>query len=413
MNLTQLRDQFPVTRRYAYLNHASVGGLSKPVVGAMTRYVTERGQGGSEALTNWDADIERVRQSCARFVGAHRDEITFTGSVSHGLNIVACGLDWRDGDNLICAETEFTANIYPWTNLQRRGVEVRFAPARENRILVKDIASLMDRRTRLVAISFVEFQSGYRNDLDALAALCHARGAYLCVDGIQGLGALQFSVAQTPVDFVAAHAAKWMIGPIGAGFLYVRRALLQVLDPVMAGWRSIVDRDNYFKYDSPLRESGERYEPGSPNFAGLLGMEAAIELLLSVGMDEIEARILSLTDYLIAGLQARGCAIDTPIAHRCERSGIVSFRHPAVDSAELCERLHAAGVIVSLRGDLIRVSPHFFNTEDELDRLLTVLPQQRRTEITTNEGSDKAGLPGLGRIPCQSCAPRSSWRAPA
>ena len=226
MNLTQVRDQFPITRGYAYLNHASVGGLSKPVVGAMTRYLTERGQSGSEALTNWDADIERVRQACARFVGAHRDEIVFTGSISHGLNIVACGIDWRDGDNLICAETEFTANIYPWTNLQRRGVEVRFAPARENRILVEDVASLMDRRTRLVAISFVEFQSGYRNDLNALAALCHARGAYLCVDGIQGLGALQFSVAQTPVDFVAAHAAKWMLGPIGAGFLYVRRSLI-------------------------------------------------------------------------------------------------------------------------------------------------------------------------------------------
>ena len=375
MKLTQLRDQFPVTHRYAYLNHASVGALPEPVVGAMTRYLTERGDSGGEALTNWEADIEQARQACARFVGAHRDEIVLTGSISHGLNIVACGIDWRDGDNLICAETEFTANIYPWTNLERRGVEVRFAAARENRILIEDIASLMDRRTRLVAISFVEFQSGYRNDLDALAALCHERGAYLCVDGIQGLGALQFSVAQIPVDFVAAHAAKWMLGPIGSGFLYVRRELLRALDPVMVGWRSVVDRDDYFKYDSPLCECGERYEPGSPNFAGLLGMEAAIELLLSVGMEEIETRILSLTDYLIARLQARGCAIGTPVTRRRERSGIVSFRHPAVDSAALYERLRAADVIVSLRGNLIRVSPHFYNTQDELDRLLAALPK--------------------------------------
>ena len=375
MKLSQMQDQFPVTRHYAYLNHASVGALPDPVVRAMTRYLTERGEGGGVTLANWDTDIERVRQACACFVGAHRDEIVFTGSISHGLNIVACGLDMGEGDNLICAETEFPANIYPWTNLQRRGVEVRFAPARDNRILVEDIASLMDSRTRLVAISFVEFQSGYRNDLDALSTLCHKRGAYLCVDGIQGLGALQFSVAQTPVDFLAAHAAKWMLGPIGAGFLYVRSELLEVLNPVMAGWRSVVDRDDYFKYDSPLCDCGERYEPGSPNFAGLLGMEAAIELLLSAGMREIETRILSLTDYLITGLQARGCAIDTPISDRRWRSGIVSFRHMAVDSAELCERLHAAGVVVSLRGDLIRVSPHFYNTEDELDRLLAVLPQ--------------------------------------
>ena len=375
MNVAQTREQFPVTQRYAYLNHASVGALSQAVVGAMTRYLTQRGNSGGEALVDWDADIERIRQTCARFIGGHRDEIVFTGSISHGLNIVACGLDWREGDNLICAETEFTANIYPWTNLRRRGVEVRFVPARQNRILVEDVAAMIDRRTRLVAISFVEFRTGYRNNLDALAALCHERGAYLCVDGIQGLGALQFSVAQTPVDFMAAHAAKWMIGPIGAGFLYVRRELLQVLNPVMAGWRGVVDRDDYFKYDSPLRESGERFEPGSPNFAGLLGMEAAIELLLSAGMAEIEARILALTDYLLAGLQAKGCAIGTPIQHRHERSGIVSFRHPAADPAELCERLHDADVIVSVRGDLIRVSPHFFNTEDDLDRLLAVLPQ--------------------------------------
>jgi len=374
MNLSQVRGQFPVTRRYAYLNHAAVGGLSQSVMDAMTRHVIDRGSRGSEALTDWDDEIERVRQASARFVGAHRDEIVFTGSISHGLNIVACGLDWREGDSLVCAETEFTANVYPWTNLRRRGVEVRFAPARGNRILVEDVVSLMDRRTRLVAISFVEFLSGYRNDLDTLAAVCHERGAYLCVDGIQGLGALQFDVSRTPVDFLAAHAAKWMLGPVGAGFLYVSRELLHVLDPVMAGWRSVVDRDDYFKYDSPLRETGERYEPGSPNFLGLLGMGAAIELLLSLGLNAIEARIMELTDYLIAGLQSRGCAIKTPIEHRGERSGIVSFRHPAVDSDELCKRMHAEGVIVSVRGDLIRVSPHVYNDEHDLDRLLAELP---------------------------------------
>ena len=373
LNTAEMRHQFPVTRRYAYLNHASVGGLSQSVLGAMIQYLNGRASGGGEVLIGWDDDIERVRQACARFIGTHRDEIVFTGSISHGLNIVACGLDWRKGDNLICAKTEFTANIYPWTNLQRRGVEVRFAPARENRILVEDIASLMDRRTRLVALSFVEFGTGFRNDLDALAALCHERHVYLCVDGIQGLGALDFSVTETPVDFLAAHAAKWMMGPIGAGFLYVRRELLPVLNPVMAGWRSVVDRDDYYRYDSPLRDSGERFEPGSPNFAGLLGMEAAIELLLSVGMQEIEARILTLTDYLIAELQARGCTLITPTQHRRERSGIVSFHHPEVGPAELYEKMRAADVIVSLRGNSIRVSPHFYNTEQDLDRMLAVL----------------------------------------
>ncbi len=145
--------------------------------------------------------------------GAHRDEIVFTGSVSHGLNIVAAGLDWQPGDNLVCAETEFTANVYPWTNLRRRGVEVRFAPACDNCVLVEDVAALMDDRTRLMAISFVEFATGYRNDLDALASLCHQRGAYLCVDGIQGLGALQLSVTQTTSGFPGHPRRQVDAGP--------------------------------------------------------------------------------------------------------------------------------------------------------------------------------------------------------
>ena len=223
-----------------------------------------------------------------------------------------------------------------------------------------------------MAISFVEFATGFRNDLDALANLCHERGALLCVDGIQGLGALRLSVAQTPLDFLATHGAKWMLGPIGAGFLYVRRQLLPRLEPVMTCWRSVEHPRDYFRYDSPLRDSGERFEPGSPNVGGLLGLEAAMNLLLSIGLAEIEARVLELTDHLIHGLLARDCTITSPIAHRQERSGIVCFRQPGVDTEELAGRLASAGVIVSQRGDVIRVSPHFYNTEEELERLLAV-----------------------------------------
>lgn len=374
MDLADIRKLFPVTERYAYLNHAAVAALPRPVVETMSNYIVERSHSGSEALLDFEERLESLRQLCARFVGAHRDEITFTGSVSHGLNIVAAGLDWRPGDNVICAETEFPANIYPWTNLERRGVEVRFVPACDNCILVEDVAARMDGRTRLVAISFVEFSTGYRNDLEALVKLCHERGALLSVDGIQGLGALQLDVSQTPVDFLATQSAKWMLGPIGAGFLYVRREVMPQLAPVMTGWRAVVDRDDYYRFDSPLRASGERFEPGSLNSVGLLGMGAALEFLLSVGMGAIEARILELTDGLIRGLQQGGCRITTPLGDRRRRSGIVCFRHPAVDSATLAGRLLEAGVVIAVRGDVIRVSPHFYNTEAELERLLDALP---------------------------------------
>jgi cysteine desulfurase/selenocysteine lyase len=235
MNVSEYRDLFAVARRYAYLNHASVAALPRPVLEAMTGYLTERSLYGSEALFEWEDRLAGIRQLTACFIGAQADEITFTSSVSHGLNIVAAGLDWQPGDNLVCAETEFPANVYPWTHLRRRGVEVRFAQARNNRILVGDIAALIDARTRLVAISFVEFGTSYRNDLDALAQLCHRKGVYLCVDGVQGLGALRFDVRQTPVHFMATQAAKWMLGPVGAGFLYLRRDLLPRVEPVMAG----------------------------------------------------------------------------------------------------------------------------------------------------------------------------------
>ncbi len=374
MDIDQIRDLIPVTRRFAYLNHACVAAPPRPVTEAMTRYLQSCSEGGSEATNGWDQHEERIRQLTASFIEADTDEITFTGSVSQGLNIVAAGIGWKSGDNLICAETEFPANVYPWTNLRRRGVEVRFAKARANRISLEDVAALMDGRTRLVAISFVEFGTGYRNDLEALAALCHERKVYLCVDGIQGLGALQFSVKQTPVDFLATHAAKWMLGPIGAGFLFVRRDLLSLLEPVMSGWRSVVDRDNYFCYDSPLRSTGERFEPGSLNNVGLLGMEAAMDLLLNVGLDKIESRVLGLTDSLIEGLQGSKCVVTSPVANRRERSGIVCFRHPKQASEVLAERLQAAGVVVAQRGDVIRVSPHFYNTQEELERLLDTVP---------------------------------------
>jgi selenocysteine lyase/cysteine desulfurase len=373
MDPIDARELFAASRHCTYMNHAAVAPLPRPVITAMTRYLEQCGSLGSGAGPD-DGHIEGIRQAAARFLGADRDEIAFTHSISHGLNIVAAGLDWHPGDNLICAETEFVANVYPWTNLRPRGVEVRFTPARQNRILVEDVAALIDKRTRLIAISFVEFGTGYRNNLDALASLCHDWGLYLCVDGIQGLGALEFSVTDTPVDFVAAHAAKWMLGPIGAGFLYIRRELLERLAPIMVGWRSVVHRDDYYRYDSPLRNSGERFEPGSHNVVGLLGMEAAIELLLSVGLARIEERILLLIDLLIAGLEKRGYTITSPIAHRKERSGILCFRHHSVDTATILRHLEAAGIVVSLRGDVIRVSPHFYNTEDDVERLLDGLP---------------------------------------
>jgi cysteine desulfurase/selenocysteine lyase len=374
MSLTKYRPLFPITEEYAYLNHASIAPYSVPVARAMDDFIARRHQRGWLNAPKWKDRLEKVRGLVAQLIAAAPEEIAFTSNTSQGLNIVASSIGWQEGDNLIGAETEFPANVYPWLNLRRRGVEVRLAPARDNRILVEDIAALMDKRTRLVALSFVEFATGFRNDLRAIGQLCREPGIYFCVDGIQGLGALDLNVTQSPVDFLAAGAPKWLMGPIGAGFLYCRRALIEKLIPIRVGWWSVVDRDDYFRYDSPLRKDARRFEEGSLNLLGLHGLGASLELLLEVGIPRIEERVLGLTDYLIAGLQERGYHIPTPIASPQERSGIVCFNHPHHALDDLEQRLSKARVIISKRGQVIRVSPHFYNDETDIDQLLDALP---------------------------------------
>jgi cysteine desulfurase/selenocysteine lyase len=375
MDPAEARDLFPITQSHAFLNHAAVAPFSRPVAEAMQHNIAWRlNLGAMGSIPEEDRPTTHARRSAARLIGADEAEICLTRNTSHGLNIVAAGLPWRSGDNLVTAETEFPANVYPWKNLERKGVTVRFAPARENRILADEVAALMDDRTRLVAISFVEFVTGFRNDLAALAGLCRERGALLCVDGIQGVGALPLDVGQVPLDFLAVGGPKWLMGPIGTGFFFIRRQHIPALDPAMAGWIGTTDTDEYFRYDVPWRDDARRFEEGSLNTIGAAGLDVAIKLLLSVGLDTIEHRIMALTDQLVEGLKGRGYQVVTPVVYRHERSGIVSFQHGQYDAAQLERRLTEARVVVSRRGKFIRVSPHFYNTEDDIDRLLSALP---------------------------------------
>ena len=372
--ISEIRALFPTTQTHAFLNHAAVAPFSRPVAEAMQQTIAWRLNLGPLEADEEEWATTHARRSAARLIGAEEEEICLTRNTSHGLNIVAAGLPWQPGDNLVTAQTEFPANVYPWKNLERQGVTVRLAPARDNRVLVDDVAALMDERTRLVAISFVEFATGYRNDLAALAELCQARGVLLCVDGIQGVGALPLDVGQVPLDFLAVGGPKWLMGPIGTGFLFIRRQHLHTLDLAMAGWMGTTDIHQHFRYDLPWRDDARRFEEGSLNVVGAAGLDAAIKLLLSVGLETIEERILTLTDHLIEGLRQRGYRIISPIAHRHERSGIVSFQHPRHDPADLERRLTEAHVVISRRGAFIRVSPHFYNNEDDIDRLLSALP---------------------------------------
>jgi len=376
-HLETIRQNFPVTERYVYLNHASIGPVPRSTVQMMQSFLEERSLSGGLAMQGeWAKQIYgTTRGNVARLINARQEtEIAFTRNTSHGLNIVAAGLPWQAGDNVVCAETEFPANVYPWENLRRKGVEVRFVKAVDNRILPEDVAAMMDRRTRLVTLSFVEFATGYRNDLDALAEIVHRGGALFCVDAIQGLGVFPVDVQKTPVDFLAAGSAKWLLGPVGFGFLYIRQERLDDLDLTMTGWVGVEDWRNFFRYDSPFRHDATRYEEGSLAPLMLLGFNQNVQRFLEWGVEDIGRRVLDLTAHLIAGLEDLGLTVISPHARESERSGIVSFL-PKGDPAALAAKLAAANVVISQRGNFIRVSPHFYNNFAEIDKALAVIAE--------------------------------------
>jgi len=373
VELHEYRSLFPSVANQVYLNHAACSPLPTPTIQATQTLLEEQHLYGCRYSHGWSGLVEQIRKTAARFIGASEDEVALTRNTSHGLLLVANGLPWRAGDNLIVPQEEFTANVYPWLTLRGRGVEVRFAPVRDHRILPDDIEAQMDARTRLVAISAVQFGSGFRCDLHAIAALCRAHGVLLCVDGIQALGQMPFNVNDPQVDFLSAGGPKWLMAPLGTGIFYCRKPLIERLAPVFMGWRSTTNPDDYYRYDMPWHPTARRFEEATLNIPGLLGLQASMNLLAEAGLERIRAHLLRLTDALAEGLKARGYVVTTPMEYTAERSGILCFKHPTLKAAEIHERLTAANVVVSLRGEVIRVSPHFYNTPDDIEALLQAL----------------------------------------
>ena len=307
----------------------------------------------------------------ARLLGARPEEIGWVQNTSNAINMVANGLTWQEGDNVITVQGEFPANVYPWLGLKRHGVEARLVERKDGRVALDDVAAAMDSRTRLLSISFVDFGTGVRNDLASLGRLCNDRGVLFNVDGIQGLGALKLDVENMGIHFLSAGAHKWLMGPQGVGVLYVRRDVLNQLWPLTANWYSVVNRDDHLNYGQPWVETAARYEGSTPNVSGLVAFNAVLGMILDAGIERIEARVLALTDRLIEGLQSKGYTLISSTRPE-ERSGVVCFKAKG-DPAELLEKANAQGIIIAVRVGAVRVSPHFYNTEEEIDRLLAIL----------------------------------------
>jgi cysteine desulfurase/selenocysteine lyase len=368
-----IRRLFPVTREHIYFNHAAVAPISRPVRDRMVEYADDLLNHGLVNFRQWGAAVERVRELGARLVNAAPDEMAFAPNTSAGLAMIANGIAWREGDNIVTTAAEFPSNYLPWQRISRlSGVELRVVPEREGRIEVTELLAQIDSRTRVVALSYVEFASGFRNDLRTIGNFCRERGVLFVVDAIQGLGALSLDVEAMAIDALVADAHKFLLGPDGVALFYLRREVLDRITPTILGWMSVEQPFAFAAVEKPLVAGARRFEPGALNTAGVVGLGAAIELFLQVGPAVIERYLLELRDYLSGALEEAGWQIfssDRP----GEKSSFICVSHPRYSAERLYEYLNRHRVVTTPRMGRLRLSPHFYNTRAEVDQLVEIV----------------------------------------
>ncbi|MEO6191399.1 MAG: aminotransferase class V-fold PLP-dependent enzyme [Thermoanaerobaculia bacterium] len=376
LDLLRLRDEeFPVTRECVYLNHAGVGPLSQRAATRMAMMAETVSRSGDRLWSDRMEEADRVRGLAARLLGAREShEVAFVENTSSALSLVAEGLDWQPGDNVVGAALEFPSNVYPWMSLASRGVEYRQVEERDGRIDPDEILARLDSRTRMLALSWVQYASGFRSDLARLGRACREQGVLFVVDVIQGLGALPLDVEADFVDVAAASAHKWLLGPEGIALLYVSDRVVERLRPARSGWRSMRDPFQWTAYDLTWNEGARRFESGTLNAYGIVALGGSLEVLLKVGAEEIEPRVLALAGLAARGLEELGFSVVSS-RRRGETSGIVTAVPPRHSAQELIKPLDQRGIVVAARAGRLRIAPHFYNTADEIERCLGELAE--------------------------------------
>ena len=370
MSLTSYRKYFPIAETDIYLNHAAVSPYSTRVVEAIENLLHRRSSGEIEVYPIAVEEKARLKKNIAAMIDGEEDNIAIIGNTSEGFNWLVQGLSWKKGDRVLLVENEFPANIYPFLNLEQYGVSIDFVPTREGFIFLEDIESKVRPETKLLSISFVEFLNGFRNQLAEISDLCRRNDVLLSIDSIQGVGAMPLSVRQSGVDFLSNGGHKWLMGPQGCGFMYISPVLFDKLKPAFVGWLSVKDSWNFFDYNLDYLEDARRFEIATSNVPGIFGLSASTSLLLEAGIEQIQKHLFSLGDRLIERLTDLGY---TYVGSRDEknRSGIYTFQCENVK--ETYKHLRKNRVHLSLRNDLLRFSPHFYNTVEEIDEVLNLL----------------------------------------
>jgi selenocysteine lyase/cysteine desulfurase len=366
------RDEFPVAEQWAYFDHAAVAPLPRRSGAALRAWAEDQENHGVVHWPSWERRLEDIRGNVARLIGADRDEVAFVTSTTQGISLVAEGFSWREGDNVVTATEEYPSNLYPWMNLAARGVSLRMVPSRAGRVWPEDLLEAMDGRTRMLTISFVEWSSGFRNDLDRLGDLCRGRGVALMVDAIQGLGPLTIDLGRTPVDFLCADGHKWLLGPEGGGLLYVRREWIERLRPLGVGWHSVVGSYNAPVPELRLKPNAQRWEGGTFAMPGLQAFGASVGLLLEIGPEVVSARILERAER-VREIARRSDWSVYGSSRPEDLSGIVALERDGIDPNAFVHAARAQGLALACRRARVRISPHVYNNEDDLERLQEAL----------------------------------------
>lgn len=370
------QQEFPVIKDSLFLAHAGVTILPRRVTRTMQEYLEQCCLRMQEYPEAWKA-VNETRVIAAELIGAKASEIALIGPTSVGLSLVANGLPWQTGDEVVCYLDDYPANVYPWTDLERHGVVLkRLQPASPGAITPELVEAALTPKTKLVALASCHFLSGYRIEIDRIGRMLRERGILFCLDAIQTVGAFETRVDH--VDFLSADSHKWMLGPMSAGIFYVREELQDRLRPSLLGSWNVRSPNFIAQEEIAFERGGRRYEPGALNISGILGMKAGIDLIQEVGIPAISAQLLKLKARLHAGLQPLGFTFLGPDPRSLNASCITTIQHPQRSLADISAHLTAHNITTSLRHNragqpLLRFSPHFYNTEAEMDRVAQVI----------------------------------------
>lgn len=373
-NIEEVREHFPVTENKVFLNHAAQSPPPKPAVDAVCKYIKDFSSHAT-ASAEWD---DGGKPFFARLVGAKPEEIAFVENTSVGLNIAANTLHYPQGSKIVTTDLEYPSVTYPWLR-KGLGAKIHYVKSVDGKILLDDIEKAVDDKTVAVAISHVEYANGFRHNLRVLSEIAHEHDARLIVDGIQSVGTMPIDLQRDDVDFFTASCYKWLLSPPGAGYLYVKEELIEKLEPPFVGWASVDQQifettDFWDIWNLKLSKTASRFEVGTPSRLSQVGARESMKLLLNYGVENIKRRIKKLTDHMIDSAKDLGLELQTPEEEQF-RSGIVNFK---IDRAQkVVDRLGKKGIIVSARSRGMRVSPHFYNTEEEIDKLMEEIKQGR------------------------------------